>query len=69
MNFIEIIKIIKFVGVFFLVCRVIGLLCKSVICFDLVYDIDGSTIIDYVFIRNVDGYLKRDRDRIDDFIW
>lgn len=66
MNFIEIIRIINY---FFLVCRVIGLLCKSVICFDLVYDIDGSMIIDYVFICNVDGYLKRDRDRIDDFIW
>lgn len=69
MNLIEITKIIKSVGVFFSVCRAIGLPCKSVTCFDSAHDTDGSTTIDYVFTRNADGYLKRDRDRTDDSIW
>lgn len=51
------------------VCRAIGLPCKSVTCFDSAHDTDGSTTIDYVFTRNADGYLKRDRDRTDDSIW
>lgn len=48
----------------FIVLWVLGLLICSVINFELVYDFDGSMIIDFYF--DEEGNLIND---LDDFIW
>lgn len=53
----------------FKVCRVFGMLVRSVMNFSFVYDIDCSLIIDIVMCKNEKGGLDKILEFCYDLVW
>lgn len=59
----------KLICFLFKVCRVFGMLVRSVMNFSFVYDIDCSLIIDIVMCKNEKGGLDKILEFCYDLVW